>query len=428
MTTETSIFDKPTQVSDDIRKKWAEKGWPEEVLDKALAMRVERGAFDFWLKGSRMTLENIQKHLQCREALMSGTLHAREATWQDDDALAEMYADSPEEIGDWEVTVERGPYPFAQFRLQEHTAITVLEDRGVILAATCDSSRNTLVGGERTTVHIASAWRVRKQARGKGYSHLLRTIGGPATGWFGWYNYYTVRSQNFGALGWIKVFLKDAVAGMPERDGDIPGLPVTVHQFEPRSGGKDTGVRLVTAADLPACLKLVNRTHKGADLFRPYSMEFLEIRLNDPCWGPKPEFWNRVYGWQDYYVLEEEGRIVACGGLWDKGANVREVWRHKETGESKTIDSTALMDFGYAVAREDAMARLIEFLMGKTKELDRSHLVAGIEHLPRLVRAILPMKPETETRALHWQRYDPEPDMWVADEQLHRPYMDMAYW
>jgi hypothetical protein len=81
-----------------------------------------------------------------------------------------MYADSPEEIGDWEVTVERGPYPFAQFRLQEHVAITVLEDRGVILAATCDSSRNAIVGGEKTSVHIGSAWRVRKTARGKGYS------------------------------------------------------------------------------------------------------------------------------------------------------------------------------------------------------------------------------------------------------------------
>ncbi len=428
MTTETSLFDRPTQVPEELRQRWLAKGWPEEVLDRALSLRAERGAVEFWTNTLRMTLGEVEKHLQCRETLMFGTLRAREATWQDNEALAEMYANSPEEIGDWDVTVECGPYPFAQFRLQEHVAITVLEDRGVILAATCDSSRNSVVGGKRTTVHIASAWRVRKEARGKGYSHLLRTIGGPACGWFGWYNYYTVRSQNFGALGWIKAFLKDAVADMPEREGDVPGLPVTVHHFEPRSGGKKTGVRLATEADLPACLRLINRTHKGADLFRPYSIDFLEQRLDDPSWGDKPTFWRPVYGWPDYYIVEEEGRIVACGGLWDKGANAREVWRHKQTGEAKTIDSTALMDFGYAVGSEEAMVRLIEFFMGKTKELGRGHLIAGIEHLPRLLKAVRRLKQGSETRALHWQRYDAEPDMWVADDTLNRPYMDIAYW
>ena len=38
------------------------------------------------------------------------------------------------------------------------------------------------------------------------------------------------------------------------------------------------------------------------------------------------------------------------------------------------------------------------------------------------------LAPDSETRALHWQRYDAEPDMWVADDTLNRPYMDMAYW
>jgi hypothetical protein len=428
MTTETSIFDKQTVVSDEIRRRWADKGWPEELLERARSLRVEAGAFDFWTSVPSMNRENIEKHLQCRETLMFGTLRAREATWQDNEALAEMYANSPEEIGEWEVTVERGPYPFAQFRLQEHVAVTVLEDRGVILAGTADSARNTLVGGKRTTVHVANAWRVRKEVRGKGYSRLLRTIGGPATGWFGWYNYYTVRAQNFGAMGWIKAFLKDAVTDMPEREGDVPGLSISVHHFQPKKGANQSGIRLATEADLPACLRLINRTHKGADLFRPYNEEFLEVRLNDPCWGDKPPFWNRVYGWLDYFVLEEDGRIVACGGLWDKGANVREVWRHRETGEAKTIDCTALMDFGYAAGREDAMVRLIESFAARTRDLGRSHLAAGIEHLPRLVKAAAHLAPDAETRALHWQRYEPTTDMWVADSTIGRIYTDLAYW
>ena len=425
---DAGLFEKKTEVSDEVRAKWAERGWSEELLERARSLRVESGTFDFWTRTPNENEKDIAKHLDSRERLMFGTIRAREATWQDNDALAEMYANSPEEIGDWEVTVERGPYPFAQFRLQEHVAITVLEDRGVILAATADSARNTYVGGMRTTVHIANAWRVRKEMRGRGYSYLLRTIGGPATGWFGWYNYYTVRSQNFGALGWIKAILREAVADMPEREGDIPGLSISVHHFEPRHAKKTSGIRLATEADLPACLRLINRTHKGADLFRPYSEEFLEIRLHDPCWGEKPPFWAKVYGWPDYYVLEEDGRVVACGGIWDKGENVREVWRHKETGEAKTIDCTALMDFGYASGREDAMVRLIEFFTGKTKELGRSHLAAGIEHLPRLVKAAARLEPDAEERAFHWQRYDADKDMWVADETIGRIYTDLAYW
>ena len=92
-------------------------------------------------------------------------------------------------------------------------------------------------------------------------------------------------------------------------------------------------------------------------MFRPYSTEYLEQRLDDPFWGEKPDFWVPVYGWPDYHVVEEDGRVVACGGLWDKGKNVREVWRHKETGEVRSFDSTALLDFGYAEGREDAMIR-----------------------------------------------------------------------
>lgn len=428
MTTETSIFDRPTQISDELRRAWAARGWPEDVLGRALAIHMPQGAIEWWVNHQWATIDNIQRQLKSREILQSGTLRAREATWSDTDALADLYANSPEEIGDWEVTVERGPYSFAQFRLQEHVSITVLEDRGVILAATADASRNSVVGGQRTTVHIASAWRVRKESRGKGYSHLLRTIGGPACGWFGWHNYYFVRSQNFGAMGWIKVFLRDAVKDLPEQEGDVPGIPVSVHHFAPQTVRRSAGVRPATEADLSACLRLMNRTHKGCDLFRPYTQDFLEERLNDPSWGAKPPFWVPVYGWPDYYVLEEEGRVVACGGLWDKGANVREVWRHKETGETNTVDCTALMDFGYAVGREDAMVSLIRFFTGKTQELGRSHLTAGIEHLPRLVRAVAALEPKAETRALHWQIYEPEQDMWQAAPEPERIYTDVAYW
>jgi hypothetical protein len=428
MTTDISIFDRPTEVTDDLRASAREAGWPEGLLERAAELRVPRHMMEWWIKHERETIHHVQQYLGGREQLMFGTMRARHATWNDSEGLADLYANSPEEIGDWEITVERSPNAVAQFRLQEHVSISVLEDRGVILAATADSGRNTVVGGKRTSVHIASAWRVRKEFRGKGLSRLLRHAEGPAVGWFGLFNYYYIRSQNFAALGWIKSFIPDSV-NEPQREGDVPGVPVTVlHLSASPRRGDGSGIRLARRSDLRRCLQLINRTHKGCDLFRPYSQEFLEQRLDDPYWGEKPEFWEPVYGWPDYYVLEDNGRIVACGGVWDKGKNVREVWRHKTTGETQTFDCTALLDFGYGEGREDAMAQLIGHFIELTNNLGRSYLVAAVEHLPSLVPHLDDYQPESETRALHWQKYDRDRDNWVTDTSLTRLYTDLAYW
>jgi len=176
--TEVSIFDKPSEFPDELLKAARERGFPQDILDRARELKVNRGAIEWWVTHERP--DNARRYLAAREQLMYGTMRARQASWNDDEALADLYANSPEEIGDWEITVERSPYPFAQFRLQEHVSISILEDRGVILAATADSARNALVGGKRSSVHIASAWRVRKEFRGQGLSRLLRMAEGPA--------------------------------------------------------------------------------------------------------------------------------------------------------------------------------------------------------------------------------------------------------
>jgi len=426
MTTETSIFNKRSEIPEELQKTARERGFEQDILDRAGELKVNRGMIEWWVNHERP--ENARRYLKGRETLMFGTMRARQAAWNDDEALADLYASSPEEIGDWEVTVERSPYPFAQFRLQEHVAISILEDRGVILAATADSSRNALIGGKRTGVHIASAWRVRKEFRGQGLSRLLRMAEGPAVGWFGAYNYYYIRSGNFSALGWIESFIPESVKA-PQREGDVPGIPVTVHHFDASPGGGDSaGIRPARRSDLRRCLALINRTHRGQDMFRPYSLDFLEQRLDDPFWGEKPDFWVPIYGWPDYYIVEDEGRIVACGGLWDKGKNVREVWRHKETGETRSFDSTALLDFGYAEGKEEAMARLVGHFVGLTHNLGRSYLVASLEQLPQLASKLEKLEPTTETRALQFQLYSREQDNWLMDDSLKRPYTDLAYW
>lgn len=426
---ETSIFERYVEASDEWRRAAAARGWPDGLLARALKLRTDQGTIEFWLthEQDHPDVRDIERWLGWREQLISGTMRVREATWQDDSALCDLYANSPEDIGDWEVTVERSPYPYAQFRLQEHVNIQLLEDRGVALAVAAHSIRNTIIGGQRTTAHIATAWRTRKECRGMGYSNLLRSVGGPACSWFGMVNYWYFRSGNFGAFNWVKALNADMLASAPPRDGDVPGIPVTV--FHLPAGpftGDHRAIRRLGRGDVPACLRLINRTHGGLDLFRPYSQEFFEMRLDDPHWDPKPPFWRHVYGWEDYYVLERDGRIIACAGLWDRGQHIREVWRHKGTGESHVADGAALMDFGYARGCEAEMAQLIGHLLGATAGLGRSDLIAPVEQMPKLARALAPYEPVEETRSLLYSTFD-EGGV-TFDAKITRPDTDLAYW
>ena len=429
-----SIYDRPIDVPEEWRQSARDQGWPDGLLERALQLRVNRKDIEYWFTTEQERLPDIAKFLDMRERLMFGTMRVREATWSDDEAVADLYANSPEEIGDWEVTVERSPYPFAQFRLQENVNMQILEDRGIVLAAAAHSGRNALIEGRRLTCHVSTAWRVRKEFRGEGLSNLLRMIGGPACARFGLVSYWYVRHGNYDAVNWIKAVRRDLAEASSET-GDLPGLPVTVHHFRAqrsdpsaslRTGGNATGIRQARRSDTRRCVALINRTHRGLDFFRPYSEAFLRQRLDDLGWGPVPDFLTPVYTWQDYFVLEEGGRIVACAGLWDRGKHVREVWRHKETGETTMIEPTALMDWGYAEGREDAMARLLGYLIGVTHELGRHELLAALEQQPALLQRMQPYEPGAETRLMGVDTFHSE--QFDIKVNVRRPYTDLAYW
>ncbi len=390
------------EIPDDVRTAWQEQGWSDDLLRRAYGLRVRRSEVDGWLRRGRRYNRSIQKQLERRERLIGGTLRIREATPEDNEALADLYAHSRESIGEWSLTTERGPYPFAQFRLQENVSIQVVEDMGVLLAAIAHSARNTLVGGHRITVQIESAWRTRREARGQGLGKLLRTAPKRALGWEAMATYYYRRQRS-----------------RKGRTANVECFPA--RPFE----GSSDGIRRAQSSDIWQCVALINGTHEGLDLFRPYREEFLKSRLDDPCWGPKPKSWVPVYGWEDYYVLEEDGRVVACAGLWDRGKHVRDIWRHTGTDKSRVVENTALMDFGYAPGREDGMARLIEYLIGVTEELGRGQLMAPLQFLPNVTAALAGHEPVTERRPIYWQLMGEAKALGVS---LTRPYTDLAYW
>jgi hypothetical protein len=210
------------------------------------------------------------------------------------------------------------------------------------------------------------------------------------------------------------------VESVPKRDDDVPGTPVTVTKFEAKRASAIAGVRRGEARDFERCAALINRTHAGRDLFRPYTPGSLFDRLDpDRATDFQPD-WTPPYCLDDFWVLERGGEIVACAGLWDRGRDVRERWRHPETGAERVVSATNLLDAGYGEGNEDALAALVEHLAGVTHAVGRDHLVAPLETLPEVSALLSTMSSEPETRYLQWRADTPA--------LTAPPYLDLVYW
>ena len=211
---------------------------------------------------------------------------------------------------------------------------------------------------------------------------------------------------------------------------DTANLTASIQHFPASTaGGEAQGTRSAMSRsarrqDLPVCIELINRTHADLDLFRPYTLDYMEQRLDDPNWGPKPSFYPEIYGWPEYQVIEVDGAIVACGGMWDRGRDIREVW--ERDGNRFVHDPTALMDFGFAAGHESAMAELIRDMIAQANELGRAGVLAPLEFLPNLQSELDDLESNVDARELHVMAFT-EPDLKI-ELSVERPYTDLAYW
>ena len=405
-------------ISEELKALAKERSWPDDLLRRIAEARVPPSALHGWAWW--VDAEGAERQLSFHERLVAGDLRGREATLADADGLSDLWANAPERIGDFEITILREPNAFAQFRLQENVTLSVLEQDAQLVACVSWSRRNVIVGGRRIAVTYGQALRVRDSHRRMGLGDQVRrlsigaNVSRPITT-----QYDIMRSQNFAVVNWWQKYNPEFFDTTPKQEGEVPGIPIQVWQVPTRAGGEDAAIRPTRPEDLPRCVELINRTHEGQDLFRPYTVEFLEGVLDEGFWGERPEWWRPVYDWTDHHVLEENGRIVACAGLWDRGAHVRERWRHRESGEEKTLAEGALLDWGYQAGAEEAMERLLLRLNGISHERGRDMLLVPIDHQPALAATLEKLEPVPEERWLRWS---------IDDPRCERLYTDLRYW
>jgi hypothetical protein len=395
------------------------QGWPDGLVERAQAVKTPGRQLDGWL--SRPANPNhvfqIERLVEVFERLAKGPYRARELSERDVDSFGDLWANAPEKVGDWEVTVERSPNPLAQFRLQPGCTVSVVEDDGELVACTVWAPANCLIGGEPACIHYAQGLRVRSGRRGEGLGDMVRrypsrALQNPTIG-----QVMYMRIGNAGIAGFL-----EAVKFMAEGDRPQKIVGATYLSVRADAAAAD-GVRPIAEADLAACAEMINRTHQGLDLFRPLGAESLRMVLDEGIWGPgTPWQQRRVYGWADMFVVEEEGRLVACAGLWDRGRDMREVWR-SEGGEERRVEVGAVLDTGCAAGRDDALAQLMRHLGGLAAERGRTNLIVDLEHLPEVGAALADLEPRIESRTLEWSPYGPP-----APAALGECHLDLRYW
>ena len=398
---------------------WRERELPPALLADARMLRISDTQLERMLYWNA-PLERFELEIKWTGLVADGTIDWRQLTPADADAFCELWANSPEEIGEFDVTAERGPNAFASFEVQERPVLNGLFDGPTMVACVSFSLRHTIVAGERLWVRFGQAMRVHKDHRRHGYANWVRSlpwaigINRPTK-----VQYDYLRSRNMTMEAWNRKMMPD-VSSVPKREDEVPGMPVPVLQFPAKAAPSADGVRTAREDDLTRCAELINRTHAGRDLFRPYTREFLRERLNVGLEEIGQPFWTPPYALSDLYVFERGGEIVACAGLWDRGRDMRERWQHRETGEERVVSATALLDFGYADGQEDALAALIEHLIGVTHALGRDYLLAPLETQPRVAELLRAHDAVPEVRYLQWR----------ADEPAITPpvHVDLVYW
>jgi hypothetical protein len=394
------------------------RGWPEGLMERALAVRTPRFQLDYWLQiepSENLTFQ-VTRIVEVSERLTRGPYRGRELTYRDEESFGELWANAPERVGDqWEVTVERSPNALAQFRLQPGASISVIEDANEIVACTVWSHVNCTIGGEPISIHYAQGLRVRGDRRRDGLGDLVRR--------------FPVRALQTPTIGQV-MFLRIGNAGMAgfleavkfQAEGERPQQTVAVAYLTASAAPASPGVRPIAESDLGACAAMINRTHQGLDLFHPYGTESLRAVLDEGIWGKRPPNHRPVYGWADLFVLEEAGRVVACAGLWDRGRDMRETWRSKD-GEERRVEVAAALDVGCEAGAEAALARLLRSLAGIAHARGRQSLIVHLEHLPDVQAELSDLQPKFESRILEWSPYAPE-----LPRQLGRCFVDLRYW
>lgn len=290
----------------------------------------------------------------------------REATAADNDALIRLELESPVVFGEVEETADHSPDFFASHRVQGEHRIVLSEVDGRAVGVMASVLHEPIVKGERRRLAYIQQGRVHPEYLGRRVAWEMANAlfaWAAERGWDG--PYYLIAPENERSVSFAERGARDLATSAAGRwPLDVWLVDIDVSDAE---GG--TPERL-PADRLDDVVELVNATHQGEELFEPLTAESLRERLSRDA----------LYGIENVYGVFEGERLVAAGGLWDKGATTERIRVDRATGETVRTRSAHVVDWGRAPGADEAFAALVRRLAAEARALRRSSLLVCEPH------------------------------------------------
>jgi len=277
----------------------------------------------------------------------------REATAADNEALIALELESPVVSGNVEETADHSPDYFASHGVQAEYRIVLGEVGGRAAGVMAGVMQAPLVQGKRHRLAYIQQARVHPEFLGR------RVAWEMANALFAWAAerggegpYYLISPENERSLEFV------------ERGGRRWPVDVSLVDIDV-SAADEGGAERLPADRLGEAVELINATHGDDEMFEPLTEESLAQRLGR----------NPGYGIEDVYGVIEGGRLVAAGGLWDKGATTERIRVDRSTGETLRTRIAHVVDWGHTEGAEEAFGELLRRLASEARALGRSSLM-----------------------------------------------------
>jgi GNAT superfamily N-acetyltransferase len=254
-------------------------------------------------------------------------VNIREARREDDAALCALEARTPLRLGDRQVFTPHETF-FETHNLQDRTVVMVAEEDAEIVGVCAGAlNRAPLAGEDRLLLYVHHA-RIAPEHQRKGIGGALSSA---ISGYWKEHESSTIASSY-----WYIAAGNTQSRNFAERSGNKP-WPLSVFLCYVPAAADRGQPRRIGAGPTFDIVRLINRTHTGEELFRPYEHVDFGQRLSRSI----------DYGWGDIYGRFEGDRLVAVAGVWKR----------------------TVADFGYEAGDESAMASLLKDLAAARGDL-----------------------------------------------------------
>ena len=238
----------------------------------------------------------------------------RMATADDAEALNDLEVSAPMTIGTSTVVYDRGRDFLAFSRLMDENVTFVADRAGDLLGVACGAAHDVRIGGREYRVMLLHHLRVPVEHRKLG---VFSTLNGYV---FGHYNGRTDAAYGYTALDNLEAM---RIGGPGTWDTGVFRLvvPLAALTSEPRAG------RTATPGDAPKIVHILNRCHDQEEMFLPYTVESLGMRLTRD---------SSIYSWDQILVNDH-----AVLGVWLAGLRVT-IESPEGDGPNRSVRAVAL--------------------------------------------------------------------------------------